>query len=94
MMWKIKRKEIYSCSTQKRAQIFNKTIDNIIPTGVPSHWTFNFLLSMQKGRTATIITYYEEMKPLFIILRMFGIMAYHVTSEGKSRLVKFIRFDK
>jgi hypothetical protein len=34
------------------------------------------------------------MKPLFIILRMFGLLLYHISSNGKSYHVKFIKFDQ
>jgi len=77
---------------EKRAEIFKKTIVNVIPTGVPSHRISNFLLSTQ-NRTATSNLYYE-VKPLFIILRMFGLMPYHVSSKGKPYFVKFIEFDQ
>jgi len=81
-MWKMKRTEDYSNKMEKRAEIFNETIVNVIPTGGPSHRVSNFLPSVQK-RTATSNIYYEEMKPLFIILRMCGLMSYHVSSKGK-----------
>jgi len=92
-MWKMERTEDYSNKMEKRADIFNKTIVHVIPTGVPSHRISNFLPSVQ-NRTATSNVYYEEMKPLFIILRMFGLMPYHVSSKGKPYLVKFIKFDQ
>jgi hypothetical protein len=94
-MWKRKRNEIYSNKMKKPAQIFSTTIGTIVPTVVSSHRISNFLPSIHKRRTATLNTYYEEMKLLFIILRMFGHMPYHVTSKGKLCCpVKLIRFDK
>jgi hypothetical protein len=60
---------------------------------VPSHRISNFLPSIQNS-TATSNIYYEDMKPIFIILRMFGLMPYDVSSKGKPYLVKFIKFDQ
>ena len=92
-MWKMKRTEDYSNKMEKRAEIFNKTIVNVIPTGVPSHRISNFVPCLQ-NRTATSNVYYKEMKPLFIILRMFGLIPYHVSYKGKTYLLKFIKLNQ
>jgi hypothetical protein len=89
----MKRTEDCSNKMVKRAEIFNKTIVNVIPTGVPSHRISNFVPSTQNG-TATSNVYYEEMKPLFIILKMFGFKPFHVSSKGKTYLLKFIKLDQ
>jgi len=84
----MKRTEDYSNKMEKRAELFNGTIVNVIPTGGPSHRISNFLPSVQ-NRRANSNVYHEEMKPLFIILGMFGLMPYHVSSKGKTCLVNF-----
>jgi len=89
----MKRTENHSNKMEKRTEIFNKTIVSVIPTGVPSQRISNFLPSIQ-NRTATSNVYYEEMKPIFLILRTLGLMPYHVPSKGKPYLVNFIKFDQ
>jgi hypothetical protein len=47
----------------------------------------SFLSPILNNRRCDTNAYYEEMKPAFVLLRIFGLMPYHVTSEGKSHLV-------
>jgi hypothetical protein len=60
---------------------------NLFSMGMSSPAFTGFLSSIPNNKRADINTYYEEMKPLFLVLRIFGLLPYHITSKGKSRFV-------
>jgi hypothetical protein len=84
----MKRNRIRSGKPVKRTDIFNIKPGNLFSMGMSSSASADFLSPISNNRRGDTNAYYEEMKPLFLILRAFGLLPYHVTSEGKSRLVR------
>jgi hypothetical protein len=78
-MANMKRNRIRSGKPAKRGEIFKIMAGKLFPLGMSSPE----LAASHKTRADANI-YYEEMRPLLLLLRMLGLLPYRVTSGGKS----------
>jgi hypothetical protein len=87
MMVNMKRTRIRSGKPVKRGDVLRVMTGNLFPSDTSSSNVAFSLSSLSNERRADTNIYYEEMKPLFVLLRMLGLLPYRVTSEGKCRHV-------
>jgi hypothetical protein len=83
----MRRKKKNSMKMTKQGQIFITRPGNLISIGVSSADFPKFPSSEPNNKRRNVKAYYEEMKPLLLTLRVFGLLPYHLTSEGKFSLV-------
>lgn len=87
MSVKMKRNRIRSVKPAKRTDIFNIKSGNLFSMDVTSSTSTDFLPPISNNRRGDKNAYYEEMKPMLLLIRIFGLLPYHITSEGKPLLV-------
>jgi hypothetical protein len=82
-MLTMKRNKKKSMKMKKLGEIFSTTPGNVISISVSSTDFPKSSSSESNSKGPNVNSYYEEMKPLFLILRIFGLLPYQVTSKGK-----------
>jgi hypothetical protein len=86
-MVNMKRNRIRSGKPVKRGDIFNIFPGNSFSVGVSSSTSAGFVSPISNNSRGYTNAYYEEMKPLFLLLRIFGLLPYHVKSDGEFHFV-------
>jgi hypothetical protein len=84
----VKKNKVYDNNMTKR-EAFNTISGDLMSIGLTSP-SFHNTPPPKSNRSSRINSYYGEMKPLFLILKVFGLLPYDITSNGKSNFLNRI----